>query len=318
MTDQSFPPAQKLPVCIWLTQTKYLIFDADVAAYLRAEHRICGVAVGTLPQVPQQNVFSGLPLQLMAEEVRLLVENGVAVVVDNAKQHSLARSKSSKSSDAAYRSHLRSEGLAVARSVARQIEERRRVGLAKQASQAVKKGKKARAAIVPEDLLDGEDAEAPPVPSGPNESLEEHIRSLSISSSATSSALEPYAVTPSTSNTLLNFATKSLEPIPVPVPDSYPLFRELHEQGFFLSPGLRFGCQYLAYPGDPLRFHSHFSAVSRGWAEEFDLLDIVSGGRLGTGVKKAFLMGGAVPEDERGEDGEGREVRCFSVEWAGM
>ena len=45
----------------------------DVAA-LRSEHRICGVLSGTLPHLSQQNLFLGLPLVLVPEELVLLVE----------------------------------------------------------------------------------------------------------------------------------------------------------------------------------------------------------------------------------------------------
>lgn len=47
----------------------------DIAA-LRSTHRICGSLTGTLPHVSQQNVFMGVPLLLMPEEVVLLVQNG--------------------------------------------------------------------------------------------------------------------------------------------------------------------------------------------------------------------------------------------------
>lgn len=89
-----------------------------------------------------------------------------------------------------------------------------------------------------------------------------------------------------------------------------------------MSPGLRFGCQYCVYPGDPLRFHSHFLASGMGWDDEFDLMQLVGGGRLGTGVKKGFLIGGkekkagVVEEEQEGGSEEG--VRAFSVEWSGM
>lgn len=47
-------------------------------------------------------------------------------------------------------------------------------------------------------------------------------------------------------------------------------------------------------------------------------MDIVGGGRLGTGVKKGWLFGGRMPGG--GEDGDGDEgsMRTFSVEWAAM
>lgn len=91
------------------------------------------------------------------------------------------------------------------------------------------------------------------------------------------------------------------------------------------------------YPGDPLRFHSHFLANGLGWDEEIGLLDLVGGGRLGTGVKKGWLVGGRVEggggniggwEEGKG-DGDGAEggddcrggegkIRTFCIEWGGM
>ena len=77
-------------------------------------------------------------------------------------------------------------------------------------------------------------------------------------------------------------ASASSQPlVTISPPRSYSLFAYLHRKGYFLSPGLRFGCQYLVYPGDPLRFHSHFLASGVGWDEEMNLMDIVGGGRLG-------------------------------------
>lgn len=49
----------------------------DISA-LRSEHRVCGLLAGTLPRISQQNVFLGVPLILIPEEVVLLVENGVS------------------------------------------------------------------------------------------------------------------------------------------------------------------------------------------------------------------------------------------------
>jgi tRNA-splicing endonuclease subunit Sen34 len=82
-----------------------------------------------------------------------------------------------------------------------------------------------------------------------------------------------------------------------------------------MTPGLRFGCQYTAYPGDPLRYHSHFLAASKGWDEPFDLLDILGGGRLGTRVKKGYLLGGVEPPS--GQDEEAK-VRTYCIEWVAM
>src|SRR4051794_11953692 len=38
--------------------------------------------------------------------------------------------------------------------------------------------------------------------------------------------------------------------IPAPPTPRYDVYQHLQSLGYFLSPGLRFGCQFLAYPGD--------------------------------------------------------------------
>jgi tRNA-splicing endonuclease subunit Sen34 len=67
--------------------------------------------------------------------------------------------------------------------------------------------------------------------------------------------LEPFHITPTTSYPLLK-ASPPNPPLPLPsIPKSYPLFKFLHSKGYFTTPGLRFGCTYSCYPGDPLRYH---------------------------------------------------------------
>ena len=68
------------PFPISAVAKRYFLYDADIVAYIRRQYNILGVLMGTLPQVPQQNVFLGLPLELMPEEARLLVEKGANVV----------------------------------------------------------------------------------------------------------------------------------------------------------------------------------------------------------------------------------------------
>jgi tRNA-splicing endonuclease subunit Sen34 len=143
-------------------------------------------------------------------------------------------------------------------------------------------------------------------------------------SALTSQNPQPYFITPTTSHPPL-----PMPPIPsmtvLPrVPRPYPLFCYLHSKGYFMTPGLRFGCHYTVYPGDPLRYHSHFLATGLDWDEEFDLLDVVGGGRLGTGVKKAYLIGGRDPSVSSAEldlsaaQSPKNGVRAFSIEWAGL
>lgn len=51
------------------------VWRVQDASRLRVEHHICGLLIGTLPLIPQQNVFLGLPLQLIPEEVVYLLRS---------------------------------------------------------------------------------------------------------------------------------------------------------------------------------------------------------------------------------------------------
>ena len=87
------------------------------------------------------------------------------------------------------------------------------------------------------------------------------------------------------------------------------VYEYLHSAGYWMTPGLRFGCDFTAYPGDPLRFHSHFMVhVEKDKEEGVDMLTMVAGGRVATQTRKAWMLAGEV-------DGE---IRVFSIEWAGF
>src|SRR2546430_8462752 len=103
-------PNQDVPIAISLIGRGYFLFSADLVAYLRREHRICGVLVGSIPQIPQQNIFLGLPLELMPEEARLLVHQKVAHVVDDVRAHDQGLRTLETTRRQAYLAHLRQAG----------------------------------------------------------------------------------------------------------------------------------------------------------------------------------------------------------------
>lgn len=348
MTSIADAPVVSEPLPIFKLAQRYLIYDADTVSYLRREHNICGVLVGGLAQAPQQNVFSGLPLELLPEEARLLVEKRVAYVVDDVVKHRHAFLENGLSLEErkAYQAALRKRGLAAASEEARRRDQRKKIGLKQKVEtenwndlpeDMLKPGPDRRGT---ERSVDDTIAQHDEDDQGENETLfsppssTQVLRKASASRDARSAEIEPYAVTPTTSYPPLQSWTSSdvSESVKADVPDvpeapqSYPIFRFMHYNGYFLAPGLRFGCQYMAYPGDPLRFHSHFLVNGLDWDQEFDLLDLVAGGRLGTGVKKGFLLGGMEEEGggSRGQQGaeSGDEtssgVRTFCIEWGGM
>jgi len=319
-TTHPIPPLP-LPISrISQNLERYFLYDSTAITWLRREHHILGVLIGTLPQIPQQNVFLGIPLELQPEEARLLVEKGIAYIVDDLQRHKHAYSSMTPSEKTTYRNSLRSQGEDIARASAQAKEKRSVQALQKATTQT-----STPADPEPAPPSENDSLFIPPSPSHPPSPTPSHTTS------------HPWLITPSTSSLLpVSLPTPptsppTLSPLPTISPPSYALFTHLHAHSYYLSPGLRFGCQFLVYPGDPLRFHSHFLANGLGWDEEIGLLDLVGGGRLGTGVKKGWLIGGRV--EVEGGDGDGVEggdhggdadggregkVRTFCIEWGGM
>ncbi|KAL8633927.1 hypothetical protein Q9189_000439 [Teloschistes chrysophthalmus] len=327
--EEPFPPPP-LPFPIFQlspTVPRYLLYSIQTISYLRRTHHILGVLIGSLPQSPQQNVFLGLPLELQPQEVKLLVDEGLAFIVDDLRNHVEALREPPAGLEG-YKEDVRREGWVAAKAVEKQKLLRTREALRRLGG---------RQSTTPKaDDDDGaQDGSSSSKESGTKDEEDDSLFDVSQkpqnSQQSKSSTLIPYTSTRTTSHPPLPApAPPPQQPSPLtaltpnPNPSSYALFKHLHTLGYFLSPGLRFGCRFLVYPGDPLRFHSHFLAVSVGWDEEIDLRDLVGGGRLGTGVKKGWLIGGEEREGEEKEEGEGGEgrkmarVRTFCIEWGGM
>ncbi|KAF7537035.1 hypothetical protein G7054_g4059 [Neopestalotiopsis clavispora] len=335
------------PVRISKVTDRYLLFDIDDIMYLRRHHNICSPFVGTMPQAPSQSVFMGLPIELMAEEAMVLVRKKAAYVVDDAVFHpSRLQQASAAPTDparAAYAQAMRQDGLAAATAAREYAEFRKVQGLNK----AKAKGKKAQKtkeeekapvasgdAVTSSEVQDNAAAEAATAPVDEDlnlfDSSDSKVTKKPQKAAAAAVAIEPYAITPVTSGALMNPPPAEDTASLVDCPRGYPLYAHLHDHGYYMMPGLRFGCDYNVYPGDPLRYHSHFQATHHGWNDEIKLLDIVGGGRLGTNVKKAYLIGGAsVGEGKsntevvgghgvKASSATGPPVRAFSIEWAAM
>lgn len=325
------------PFPIFTLAGRYLLYDVNAITYIRREYLIGGVLIGGLPQAPQQNVFLGIPSELMPEEARLLVEKGVAYIVDDVANHKrgfLGTGGGGLSAEErkAFMQALRRQGSQAARDVSKKSETRKKTALKQKLGAenwndipevmlkpTASRTKKAVAAKAEEEKPEAaaQDEDELLFASPANSFPTRPSRSRATSSASSFAGPEPYAITPTTSYPPLT-AHPTVPSMPLPeVPPSYPLFKHMHEKFYFMTPGLRFGCQYTAYPGDPLRFHSHFLCNGMDWDREFDLLDLVGGGRLGTGVKKGYLIGGEEPAGE-GKDAEGSNVRTFCIEWGGM
>ncbi|CAK7562601.1 MAG: tRNA-splicing endonuclease subunit [Sporothrix epigloea] len=427
---------------------RYLVFDVADVARLRRQHSMCAILVGITPQAPNQNVFSSLPLELTADEVRWLVhERRAAYVADDLQAH-----LSSLAQPAIRRAYLQSvqqqrqAAQELADEVAAQRERRgaeiRANNVAKCATRMSKKAQSKKAARksasncesvikkgTENETLDPkaenharaksksvqEIAEAFEVPREPHDQATSSVAdtadlqnlvatatdgvnaetdfdprlsfgtekvshkdttesfdglaevagkhssrdgqtttlhhkqdqgtdwaTLSLESqhqidargekqkkkTTSSTAVSPLVqITPTTSHGLVgddeadndvNVVTPAAWSTLSPAALSAASLRaHLASRGYYTTPGLRFGGTLSVYPGDPFRYHAHFVAMTYGWNEPIPLLDVVSQGRLATGVKKSLLISGSKPVEHSCDGGEAG-VRAFSLEWAAI
>ncbi|CCH45718.1 tRNA-splicing endonuclease subunit [Wickerhamomyces ciferrii] len=280
---------EKLPISI--INNKAFIFDLNVIKKLRFLG-IGGVLSGTLPTAPQQNVFLGLPLQLMIEEVVWLVENEYAYLVPE-------------------RDFLNDliQGLNNDDVLQIQNEKQKLMDL-EQNEKLIQLNDKL-------DKLGKNNTSDETKLKNINQSLSikifDNSNNLKNSEFLKKTILQNKLIQKNLLNSL-NYNNLN-----------YKIFNHLKLKNYFLAPGLRFGGKFIGYPGDPLRYHAHLIINTINWNQDIGLMNIVNGGRLATGVKKVWLIGSERDDDEDEQEDEQDEqeekdekVRCFSVEWAGF
>ncbi|TDL27608.1 tRNA-intron endonuclease catalytic domain-like protein [Rickenella mellea] len=282
---------------------------------VRAKHRICGLLIGTLPHLAQQNVFLGVPLTLMPEEAVLLVEKGFAVFIDELKAY-YAPTPQELVNWASIR------GEEAKRDVERREELKEDAAMSWKLSDAAiqkRKEREAKRAVAKAAAAEGGEDDALFTPTRniapPLESNEDSAESptFAVTIPTESSDLSWYSPDSHTYETISAAKEAGIWSYPSNLHERAKcgVFRDLWEKGYYLGGGMRFGGDYLVYPGDPLRYHSHFVAsVLDSPTSSLLPVEIVAHGRLGTGTKKSHLL--------CGWNDDTREVSYHSIEWSGF
>ncbi|XP_072175742.1 uncharacterized protein [Diadema setosum] len=89
----------------------------------------------------------------------------------------------------------------------------------------------------------------------------------------------------------------------------FQIFLHFWQMGYYLTSGTKFGGDFLAYPGDPLLFHSYFIVVCLPHHKKMSPLELISHGRLGTFVKKTVVLCSV---------DSAKRVVCTSLQWSGI
>ncbi|KAI7862644.1 tRNA intron endonuclease [Spinellus fusiger] len=92
------------------------------------------------------------------------------------------------------------------------------------------------------------------------------------------------------------------------------VYNYLWHKGLYITRGSKFGGDFLAYPGDPMRFHSHYIVEAIHRETPLTPIDIIYKGRLSTNVKKTYVLASITKEAEEAKETE----EVFSFSWAGF
>ncbi|KAH7107381.1 tRNA-intron endonuclease catalytic domain-like protein [Auriculariales sp. MPI-PUGE-AT-0066] len=301
---------------LYVTQGRALVFSVDDIATLRTEHRVCGLLGGTLSHLAQQNVFLGPPLVLTPEETVLLVRSGAAVLVDDPNAHAHAPSEEQLQQWTEARDQeVEAQHAATAAQAKKHAEKAEKLlspeALAKRAARQAAKARPG--ATAPLDLGTPLEEQTPSSPAtAPAPVTPEPVHFVEIPFTSASLPWHASTIDAHVYPTLSAARDAGIWQYPSTAHERArcAVFAALHARGYWMGTGIRFGGEYLVYPGDPLRYHSHFVATVHDSRAVLRPMEIVAHGRLGTGTKKAHLF---CSWDERSG-----EVDFYSLEWSGF
>ncbi|KAH9494472.1 tRNA-splicing endonuclease subunit Sen34 [Bulinus truncatus] len=311
---------------IFYVHGSFFLWNAEDVQMLREECRIIGKLTGCLPRAPRQNNYLGLPLQLMPEEAKLLVDIDAAVLVeeDPVEEDMLKiRGKAFK--------EVREVNFKIQQKLYQECRQEAVRHRLKDiiAGKKAKKRKLDHASNSHEDISTKNSSDALISASTSSQKQDEHLSSSSLQSKEVVADDEEDKLTvedivkseTSAQHALVQIFTENpwTQSVHVYEDWEYPnterelirylVFRDLWRKGFFMTSGSKFGGDFLVYPGDPARYHSHYIAICKDQYDEIPSLEIVSLGRLASNVRKTALLCSV---------DRNRKVLYTSVKWTGI
>ncbi|XP_005178952.1 tRNA-splicing endonuclease subunit Sen34 [Musca domestica] len=283
-------PGNKIILTL-LNGTGY-VFEVEDYMKLRRDHHIVGSLVGTCASRGWSASECTMPVELTPWETRLLVEQGLAVLVS--KKTSL----------------LREENELERKQYQEQLEQR-----ISQQEEALKEEKLKQSEGNIEKILAGKRKKLmkqgiaeKDIKLDPQEILNEIRQSIKFERK----------------NALLDIPCAHPEPHDgriVTFPDSdtslkYLVFRDLWSRGKYVSCGDAFGADFLIYPGDPLQYHaSHVVVLLENGSMK--ALELVANVRLSVMVNKLCVVAYFDNEGDKDGGGKDRKITYQTITWMG-
>jgi len=89
--------------------------------------------------------------------------------------------------------------------------------------------------------------------------------------------------------------------------EKYAVYRDFRDNGFVVTPGIKFGCDFAVYKHGPGIEHAPYMVSVKKAKAEITATEIVKAGRLATTVRKRFII--AVPDLEK------EKIRYLIFKW---
>lgn len=280
----------KLPV--FVTNGEFFVWDAEVVMDLRQNHRIIGNCVGSLPYKPRQVIQGSLPMRLSKIEVAFLVGKSVIILKDAScveidnftsdrkKEIEKARLTQSIAQKAVLQKQKSLELEAMSSTIMEGIEKKHNGT----------NGEQCHMTFAQFDVF--KKSEVQRSASKLNEHLWLDMPISSISQSADDCPNVDCSINLSSKEKLM-----------------YDVFCDLYDQGFYMTNALKFGGDFLVYPGDPVAYHSFYIAICMPHDHKLSGLEYARYGRLANSVRKTLLL------CSKNKDGY---IEYLSVSWTGI
>ncbi|KAF7991575.1 hypothetical protein HCN44_008946 [Aphidius gifuensis] len=292
---------------LFMSNGNVLVWNADDWLTLRKEYRILGQMVGCLAKNHHQEKLHGMPFVLLPEEVTLLLEKKIARLIKYkdldkrpttklVEQHNQHQEKLFNELEQC----LRDEKIkSIEFHMDRIIEGKKRKLLGLQSSK--KKMKKP----IDDNLVD----KASKITIDKDALMAEKISKIPKLEKSEILVQIPTACPWADEDDDDNIEEiKWNYPVTQDDKTMYMVYKDLWDKKCYVTTGERFGGDYLAYPGDPILYHSQFIVKCVDKNEEMSVIDLAGQCRLATHVKKTQVFA-YINDDE--------EVCYQSFNWGG-
>ncbi|XP_017891706.1 tRNA-splicing endonuclease subunit Sen34 [Ceratina calcarata] len=268
-----------------LSGNSVFVWSAEDWLKLRRDHRIIGELIGCLPKKPRQDVLSGLPMLLQSEEVTLLLKKNIARLV----RYPCLKEPPSDSLRQVFEEY-RNELYIKQEKCLRMEREKQVIGMMDRIVEGKRRkilGMDTRKKRAGKPLDPKAQKELNNVEINKQELLKEEMAKLP-KLERTEALIQTHTVYP--------WANKDdVEIVKWNHPSNdkerlrYETYKDLWERGYYITGGDKFGGDFLAYPGDPIMFHSQFIVTCKDKNEEIAPTELTAQCRIACHVRKTQL-----------------------------